>query len=92
MSLTIGDCLPLALNVNNIILSQTAINNKKNQDTKINIIESFINLFETDKKRLPNIEEIENNMDDTISIELIQSVLTDIECKNNNNITSSSNV
>jgi len=79
-------------NVNNIILSQTAINNKKTQDTKINIIESFINLFETDKKRLPNVEEIEHNIDDTISIELIQTVLTDIECKNNNDITSSTNV
>jgi len=80
------------INVNDIATSQTAINHKKTQDHQINIIQSFISLFETDKKRLPNIEEIEHNIDDTISTELIQNVLTDIECNNADNIISSTSV
>jgi hypothetical protein len=44
-------------------------------------LETFINLFEKEKKRFPTIDEINDNIDDTISLHLIQTVLTDIECK-----------
>ena len=44
-------------------------------------LETFINLFEKEKKRFPTSDEIVDNIDDTISLDLIQSVLTDIECK-----------
>ncbi len=38
-------------------------------------------LFEKEKKRFPTTEEITDNIEDTISLDLIQAVLTDIECK-----------
>jgi hypothetical protein len=46
-------------------------------------LELFIHSFEKEKKRLPTLEEIKDNIEDTISIdsELIQSVITDIDCK-----------
>ena len=44
-------------------------------------LETFINLFEKEKKRFPTPDEIIDNIEDTISLNLIQTVLTDIECK-----------
>lgn len=44
-------------------------------------LETFINLFEKEKKRFPTPDEIIDNIEDTISLNLIQAVLTDIECK-----------
>jgi hypothetical protein len=45
----------------------------------------FIASFEAEKKRLPTLEEIQDNIDDTISLDLIQAVLSDIDCKKPNN-------
>ena len=50
---------------------------------KKNVIETFIGSFKTDKKRLPTSEEICDNIDDLISLDIIESVLTDIEIKSN---------
>jgi len=55
--------------------NMVAINEKKGK------LETFINLFEKEKKRFPTTDEISDNMDDTISLHLIQAVLSDIECK-----------
>jgi hypothetical protein len=45
----------------------------------------FIASFESEKKRLPTLEEIQDNIDDVISLDLIQAVLSDIDCKKPNN-------
>ena len=45
----------------------------------------FIASFETEKKRLPTLEEIQDNIDDVISLDLIQAVLSDIDCQKPNN-------
>ena len=44
-------------------------------------IANFIALFETEKKRTPTLEEIQDNIDDIISVDLIQTVLSDIDYK-----------
>jgi len=64
---------------NNILIEKNNIirNEKKN------VIETFIGSFKTDKKRLPTSEEICDNIDDLISLDIIESVLTDIEIKSN---------
>ncbi len=48
-------------------------------------IESFITSFELEKKRFPTLEEIQDNIDETISIGLIQTVISDVEYKNSTN-------
>jgi hypothetical protein len=48
-------------------------------------IETFIISFEIEKKRYPTLEEIQDNLDETISLGLIQSVISDIEYKNSTN-------
>lgn len=48
-------------------------------------IETFVTLFQTEKKRFPTLEEIQDNIDDTISVGLIQTVISDIECKKSTN-------
>lgn len=64
---------------------KTIYNDSKNQlrREKKEKLEFFIHSFEKEKKRLPTSEEIKDNIEDTISIdsELIDSVITDIECK-----------
>lgn len=52
------------------------------------MLDAFIVAFEKEKKRLPTLEEIQDNIEDnTISVDLIQGVLSDIECrKSTNNI------
>lgn len=52
---------------------------------KIEVVDDFVTAFEKEKKRLPTLDEIQDNIDDTISLNLIQGVLTDIECKKYNN-------
>jgi hypothetical protein len=44
-------------------------------------IANFIALFENEKKRTPTLEEIQDNIDDIISVDLIQAVLSDIDYK-----------
>lgn len=46
-------------------------------------LEQFIISFEREKKRLPTLEEIQDNSEDTISVSFIEALLTDIECKTN---------
>jgi hypothetical protein len=73
----------------NTILQAQALKAKAKHD----MLETFISSFEKEKKRLPTTEEIQDNNEDTISLHLIQSVLSDIEHKNlnlNNVIYSSS--
>ena len=45
------------------------------------MLDAFILSFETEKKRIPTPEEIQDNIDDSVSMELIQTILSDIECK-----------
>jgi hypothetical protein len=52
---------------------------------KREMLDDFITAFEKEKKRVPTLEEIQDNIEDTISVDLIQGVLTDIECKKTNN-------
>jgi hypothetical protein len=49
------------------------------------IIDNFIVSFEQEKKRLPTLEEIQDNNEETISIHLIQAVLAEIDGKNTYN-------
>lgn len=79
---------PMAI-VNGVI-QETAVNkamlelNKLREDNKEKI-EIFITSFELEKKRLPTLEEIQDNLDETISLGLIQSVISDVEYKNSAN-------
>jgi hypothetical protein len=59
---------------------------------KQDLLENFITSFEREKKRLPTTEEIQDNNEDTISLHLIQSVMSDIEYKNTNNVMYSTSV
>jgi len=62
-------------------IDETELHNIAIKNEKIGQLETFINTFEKEKKRFPTSDEIVDNIDDTISLDLIQSVLTDIECK-----------
>ena len=53
------------------------------QQARTEQLEQFIISFEREKKRLPTIEEIQDNSEDTISVSFIEALLTDIECKTN---------
>jgi hypothetical protein len=53
-------------------------------------IEIFITSFEMEKKRFPTLEEIQDNIDETISLGLIHEVISDVEyTKSTNDIYSS---
>ena len=52
---------------------------------KREMLDGFITSFEKEKKRLPTLEEIQDNIEDTISLGLIQGVLSDIEYKKSDN-------
>ena len=62
-----------------------AIKLKQMREQKREMLDNFITVFEKEKKRLPTLEEIQDNIDDTISIDLIEGVLSDIEYKKSNN-------
>jgi hypothetical protein len=51
------------------------------QEERREKIANFIALFENEKKRTPTLEEIQDNIDDIISVDLIQAVLSDIDYK-----------
>jgi len=72
------------------IIDQNAIQKKQIEIQNRGVIDSFIISFETDKKRLPTLDEIRDNTEDTISENLIQSVLGDIEYKKTSNMLYSS--
>lgn len=62
-----------------------AIKLKQMREQKREMLDAFITVFEKEKKRLPTLEEIQDNIEDTISIDLIEGVLSDIEYKKSNN-------
>jgi hypothetical protein len=68
-----------------IAIDTNAIATKQLRADKRKILDNFITSFELEKKRLPTLEEIHDNQEDTISLDLIQSVLSDIDFKNMNN-------
>lgn len=49
------------------------------------MLDNFILSFQSEKKRLPTIEEIQDNNADAISADLMQAVLSDMEVNNVNN-------
>lgn len=55
------------------------------REQKREMLDAFITVFEKEKKRMPTLEEIQDNIEDTISIDLIEGVLSDIEYKKSNN-------
>ena len=62
--------------INSINKTHNFTNNTDSvNNIKIEIIESFINRFEKDKGRYPTSDEIVDNIDDDISIDIIESVL-----------------
>jgi hypothetical protein len=62
-------------------VNETELHNIIARNEKKSKLETFINLFEKEKKRFPTTEEINDNIEDTISLDLIQTVLSDLECK-----------
>ena len=62
-----------------------AIKLKQLREQKREMLDAFIKVFEKEKKRMPTLEEIQDNIEDTISIDLIEGVLSDIEYKKSNN-------
>jgi hypothetical protein len=50
------------------------------------MIETFIKSFDQEKKRLPTIEEIQDNIESSVSLELIESFLSDIDSRSKNEI------
>jgi hypothetical protein len=62
-----------------------AIKLKQLREQKKEMLDAFIKVFEKEKKRMPTLEEIQDNIEDTISIDLIEGVLSDIEYKKSNN-------
>jgi len=64
-------------------INESERNNMLNRTIKKGKLETFINLFEKEKKRFPTSNEVIDNLEDNISLDLIQTVLTDIECKYN---------
>ena len=62
-----------------------AIKLKQMREQKREMLDAFITVFEKEKKRMPTLEEIQDNIEDTISIDLIEGVLSDIEYKKSNN-------
>jgi hypothetical protein len=72
------------------IIDQNAIAAKQVEIQKRGVVDAFIISFEADKKRLPTVDEIRDNTEDTISENLIQAVLSDIEYKKTSNVLYSS--
>jgi hypothetical protein len=62
-----------------------AIKLKQLREQKREMLDAFITVFVKEKKRMPTLEEIQDNIEDTISIDLIEGVLSDIEYKKSNN-------
>jgi hypothetical protein len=48
-------------------------------------LEAFVASFEREKKRLPTLDEVQDNNEDIISLTLIEAVLSDLDCKNTKN-------
>jgi len=76
---------------NTILIYEKQIQEKQVQE-KQSALESFILSFEREKKRLPTAEEIQDNNEETISLQLIEAVLGDIDCRANTNTVYSSAV
>ena len=84
--------IDMAKNQSEVIDLNTIKMNKVRYQKRV-MLDIFIVAFEKEKKRLPTLEEIQDNIEDnTISIDLIQEVLSDIECKKSTNDTYASAV
>jgi hypothetical protein len=59
------------------------------KDERKEMIEQFIKTFEEDKKRLPTTEEIQDNIDQFLPHDLIESLISDIDNRKKNDIYSS---
>ena len=68
------------------VIDLNAIRLKQLRLQERDMLDLFIVAFEKEKKRLPTLEEIQDNIEDnTISVDLIQGVLSDIECRKSTN-------
>ena len=59
------------------------------KDERKEMIELFIKTFEEDKKRFPTTEEIQDNIDQFLPHDLIESLISDIDSRKKNDIYSS---
>jgi hypothetical protein len=73
-------------------MDQHAILLKQIERQKREMLDTFIVSFENEKKRLPTLEEIQDNIEETMSGDLVQAVLSDIDYKKNTNAIYSSSV
>jgi hypothetical protein len=68
------------------VIDLNAIRLKQLRLQERDMLDVFIVAFEKEKKRLPTLEEIQDNIEDnTISVDLIEDVLSDIDCKKSTN-------
>jgi hypothetical protein len=68
------------------VIDLNAIRLKQLRLQERDMLDLFIVAFEKEKKRLPTLEEIQDNIEDnTISVDLIEDVLSDIDCKKSTN-------
>jgi hypothetical protein len=65
---------------------------KQIERQKREMLDTFIVSFENEKKRLPTLEEIQDNIEETMSGDLVQAVLSDIDYKKNTNAIYTSSV
>jgi hypothetical protein len=72
---------PVVLESKKIEINTTDIQLRKQKE----MLDSFIVSFEQEKKRLPTVEEIQDNIEETISADLMHSVLSDIDVKQTQN-------
>ena len=74
------------------IIDHHAIHLKQIEKQKREMLDTFIVSFENEKKRLPTLEEIQDNIEETMSCDLVQAVLSDIDYKKTTNAIYSSSV
>jgi hypothetical protein len=72
---------PVVIENKKIEINTTDIQLQQMRKQKREMLDSFIVSFEQEKKRLPTLEEIQDNIEETISADLMQSVLSDIDVK-----------
>ena len=65
---------------------------KQLERQKREMLDKFIVSFEHEKKRLPTLEEIQDNIEETMTDDLVQAVLSDIDYRKTTNAIYSSSV
>ena len=76
---------PVVIENKKIEINSTDIQLQQMRKQKREMLDSFIVSFEQEKKRLPTLEEIQDNIEETISTDLMQTVLSDIDVKHTQN-------